>query len=33
MLGAQKGAHGGMVIKYLLYFIVLRCDLSPAFAP
>lgn len=33
MVGAQKGAFRSAVFVFLLFFIVLHDDLSPAFAP
>ncbi|EAA4195103.1 hypothetical protein DKP24_06450 [Salmonella enterica subsp. enterica serovar Stanley] len=33
MVGAQKGALRSIVCTFLLFFIVLNDDLSPAFAP
>ncbi|EED7554547.1 hypothetical protein ZJ64_002843 [Salmonella enterica subsp. enterica] len=33
MVGAQKGAFRSAVFIFLLFFIVLHDDLSPAFAP
>lgn len=33
MVGAQKGAPRSIVCIFLLFFIVLNDDLSPAFAP
>ncbi|EDV0403965.1 hypothetical protein ZA60_003734 [Salmonella enterica subsp. enterica] len=33
MVGAQKGALRSAVCIFLLFFIVLHDDLSPAFAP
>ncbi|EDQ1419053.1 hypothetical protein GPM40_001907 [Salmonella enterica] len=33
MVGAQKGAFRSAVFIFLLFFIVLYDDLSPAFAP
>ncbi|EAU2362852.1 hypothetical protein ZH03_002639 [Salmonella enterica subsp. enterica] len=32
-MGAQKGAFRSAVFVFLLFFIVLHDDLSPAFAP